>query len=246
MLAAATEQVPEWNRYDDFRGDHLDERRWSYLTLPQPDKEDWQCFSPEAVTTFGEGTLDIHVQRFARTHPSVQVLDNLKHQLVSTETFSTQDGISVAFEMAATSVGDTSADFRDGFASFMLVDQETGWSFSICSNGSKDFGLYDSLRRTYRTRVSTNVIDAPSPAIRLVGNSRRHVATVSSSEHLLEWRVDGQVVCGMTGIEIPPRMNICVGLATMRSLDEPASIRDYTSGMSVSFGPMDIWSHGPD
>ena len=247
MLAGATDEASESILYDDFGSDQIDDRLWTYLTLPQAGDADWICFDPSAVTQVGEGTLDIYVERFAPSRSRVHVLDNLKHQLVSKKQFSTQNSaIAFALDMAATNVGETPTDYRDGFASFTLFDTNTGWSFRACCNGSKNFALYDPSRRDYQSRMSTNVIDAPSPATRAVGNSRRHEVTVSGREQLLEWRVDGELAYRMTDADIPPRLHIALGLATLRSVDQlTAPGWGIKAGLSVSFGPVSIWSHSP-
>jgi Family of unknown function (DUF6081) len=229
-------------KYDDFLGGELDPKRWRYLTLPYGDRPPWECVELGADTLVGEGTLDIHFPLIAQTHHAVQVFDNLKHILTSTEEFSTTSGgITVTVDMAATSIGEVPTDHRHGFATFMLLDEVTGWSFSACSNGKRVFALHDALRRTYHDHAATHVIDAPSPKIDLLGNSRRHEITIDTATSTLEWRVDGLRVFRVVDPEIPTSLHICLGLATLNSIDrQDGEYISLAAGLSVSFGAVSV------
>jgi Family of unknown function (DUF6081) len=233
--------------YDDFSISALSGDRWRYLQIPQRDGAPWACFEPNATTRVGEGTLDIHVPRFAPKHNTVQVFDNLKHQLASTETFSTvAEPMTFALDMAATSIGMTPTDYRDGFASFMLLDEQTGWSYSVCSNGKHTFGLYDSLRKTYHARKPPHVFEAPAPSVNFLGNSRHHDIVLDRAGQRLEWWVDGQIACRISDAEIPSDVLICLGLATLSAIETtPAEIYSAAAGLSVSFGPVSVGTASP-
>jgi len=242
MMLVETQTPGQSLVYDDFSLGTLNRDRWRYLQIPQRDGARWACFELNASTRVGEGTLDIHVQRFAPKHNTVQVFDNLRHQLVSTETFSTEVGpMTFALDMAATSIGLTPTDYRNGFASFMLLDEQTGWSYSVCSNGRHTFGLYDSLRKTYRAGKPTHVFEAPAPSANLLGGSRRHDIVVDRPNEMLEWWVDGQIACRISDAEIPSHVLICLGLATLPAIETTAA-ENYSvgAGLSVSFGPVSV------
>lgn len=228
--------------YDDFSGNSIDHERWSYLTLPQRGSLPWTCSAPNARTQVGEGTLDIEVECFTRKHNKVQAFDNLKHVLVSTHVFSTRAGwTTFALDMAATSIGLTPTDYRDGFASFMVLDQQSGWSFSICCNGKHTFGLYDALRKTYHARGSAHVFEAPAPRDNLVANSRHHELTLDGRARSVRWSVDGQLACRVVDAEIPADVSICLGMVTLTSLDPPPAERYAPeAGLSASFGPVSV------
>jgi Family of unknown function (DUF6081) len=233
--------------YDDFTGADIDEGRWRYLTLPGT-RDDagggaWTCFEPGADTRVGEGTLDLYVPSFAPRHHSIQAFDNLKHQLVSQEAFATDQGIvRFSLDMAATRTGDAPADYRDGFASFMVIHTESGWSFSVCSTGQSTFGLYDSLRRAYHWKKATEVIDSPIPAPGVIGGSLRHEIVIDRAGQNLQWWVDGHLAARIDDPAIPPSLHLALGLATLSSV-EPSRAqppRPAAPGLSVSFGPVSI------
>jgi hypothetical protein len=79
--------------YDDFTGPGLDMSRWFHLEYPPgPDGTSWRCAEPAARTEVGNGTLAVHVERFERAHDHVQIMDNPKHLLLSTESFAVPGG----------------------------------------------------------------------------------------------------------------------------------------------------------
>jgi hypothetical protein len=229
--------------YDDFTGGHLDEDRWSYLTIPgRGVSETWTCFVPAAEITVGEGTLDLFIPRITSKYRRAQAIGNVKHELVSRSSFATRDGVAAfALEMAATRVGAMPADYRDGFASFMLIDIESGWSFQVCCNGYNTFGFHDSPHRTYRPHQPTTVTFAPTQLPSVIGQSRRHEIIIDSGESIVEWWADGKLTSRLEDADIPASLHIALGLAT-RIPTRPVRAEPvrYASGLSVSFGPVGV------
>jgi Family of unknown function (DUF6081) len=240
-VTLTTSTVSTSRVYDDFTGTGIDENLWQFLTIPSSGGS-WSCFEPAAETCVGEGTLDIYVPRFTHKRSREPVVDNLKHQLVSIESFFTRDTeVLFAFDMATTSFGAIPTGHSDGFASFMLVDTRRGWSFCVCSQGSRDFALYDCLRSSYRSRASTRVIDTPVAATHFVGSSHHHEILIDGRNGSLDWWTDDQIACRVQGVDIPSRLNIALGVATLGSVERTVA-QTYCpeSGLSVSFGPVSI------
>ncbi|MGH9196833.1 MAG: DUF6081 family protein, partial [Acidimicrobiia bacterium] len=61
---------------------------WISATFPLPDGSLWEMREPEAVTIVRNGLLWVAVPRLTRSHDAHQILDNAKHILFSTRTFS--------------------------------------------------------------------------------------------------------------------------------------------------------------
>jgi Family of unknown function (DUF6081) len=231
--------------YDDFMGDHLDDDRWTYLTIPgRGASEPWTCFEPPAETRVGEGTLDLFVPRFTSRLRRSPTIGNIKRGLLSRSGFSTSDGVAVfALDMAVTRVGEMPTDYGDGFASFMLIDAASGWSFQVCCNGYNTFGFHDSPHRTYRPHQPTTVIFAPAQVPGTIGRSRRHEIIIDSRDASVGWWADGKLASRVEDADIPASLHIALGLATLISARpiaaEPVG---YASGLSVSFGPVAVRS----
>jgi hypothetical protein len=240
-LILTTSAVSTSRVYDDFTGTGIDENLWQFLTIPSSGGS-WRCFESAAETCVGEGTLDIYAPRFTQKRSREPVVDNLKHQLVSMESFFTRDTeVLFAFDMATTSFGAIPTDHRDGFASFMLLDTRSGWSFCVCSHGSRDFALYDCLRSSNRSPASTRVIDVPVAATHFVESSHHHEILIDGRNGSLDWWTDGQIACRVQGVDVPSRLNIALGVATLGSVERTvAQTYGPESGLSVSFGPVSI------
>jgi Family of unknown function (DUF6081) len=235
--------APHTVAYDDFAGDRLDDDRWTYLTMPgRGGSETWTCFEPEAEARVREGTLDLFISRFTSKQRRLQAIGDVKHELVSRSSFSTRDGVAVfALDMAATRVGAMPADYRDGFASFMLIDIESGWSLQVCCNGYNTFGFHDSPDRTYRSHQPTTVTFAAAQVPSIIGQSRRHEIIIDSGDASVEWWADGKLTSRLDDADIPASLHIALGLATLISAQSiPAEPVRYASGLSVSFGPFGV------
>ena len=197
---------------------------------------------PAAETRVGEGTLDLFVPSFGSKVGRMRGSDTINHERVSRRAFSTRDGLVVfSLDMAATRVGAVPADPRDGFASFMLVDIESGWSFQVCANGDKTFGLHDALRHGDRSPTPTEMIDASTPVPAMMGRSRRHEVKINTATATIEWRTDKQLTSQVRDTGIPAAVHIALGLATLTSVHSTADESSrLTSGLSVSFGPVTV------
>jgi hypothetical protein len=229
--------------YDDFTGPQLDLGRWDDLTIHGLSGSEARIrFEPAAETRIGEGTLDLFVPCFGSTHGRVRGFDATSHERISRRAFATHDGLIVfALDMAATRIGTAPADPRDGFASFMLVYVESGWSFQVCSNGDETFGLHDALRHGERWPTPTEMIDASTPVPAVMGRSRCHEVIIDTTAATIEWWTDKRLTSEVRDTDIPPAVRIALGLATMTSGHAtPEELSRPTSGLSVSFSPVTV------
>jgi hypothetical protein len=134
--------------YDEFTGPDLDMSRWVHLEYPAaPGGTSWRCAEPTARTEVGNGTLAVHVERFERAHDHVQIMDNPKHLLLSTESFAVPPigCVSFSIAMAARGINAAPRDYRDGFASMNVLDMASGWVFDLCLNSDTILAIYERL-----------------------------------------------------------------------------------------------------
>jgi hypothetical protein len=230
--------------YDDFTGPDLDMSRWFFLEYPPgPDGKSWKCEEPNARTSVGDGTLDIHIERFERGHDQVAIMDNPKHLLLSTEVFPVPAGGVVTFsiDMAATSLGATPRDYRDGFVSMNVLDMNSGWVFDACATSDMVFSLYERLPMPGVERPFTYVADHPFSGIEAApGLSHRYSVTLDAGNSTAEWRIDGTLVFDVRGIEIPTQVNVGLGIITVHPIKDGKSQSLRGQGMAASFGPISV------
>jgi hypothetical protein len=189
--------------YDDFTGDYIDEGRWTYLTILGRDGSATRTSFEPAAQTWGRHPRRLRPPPHFNA-PRRQPLDSLRPEVVSRNTFSSSDGGAVfGLDTAATRVGEAPTDYGDGFASSMLIDVESGWSFQVCCNGHKTFGLYSSLRHWYHSDKPPQIIDAATPVPAVIGRSRRHEIAVGSDDATIERPADGRLAFRVDGCDIP-------------------------------------------
>ncbi|GEL20632.1 DUF6081 family protein [Pseudonocardia asaccharolytica] len=233
--------------YDEFTGPELDMSRWCYLQYPPgPDGTAWTCAEPGARTQVDDGTLSIHVERFERAHDQVQIMDNPKHLLLSTESFTVPTGGAATFamEMAATGINAAPRDYRDGFASMNVLDMASGWVFDACATGDTVFSIYERLPMPGVGRPFTYVIEHPLAGLEVApGLAHRYEITLDARRGAAEWRVDGHLVHDVRGVEIPTRVNVGLGLITLHPVADGRSRSLRGQGLSASFGPISVRVH---
>jgi Family of unknown function (DUF6081) len=182
--------------YDDFCGTELDPGRWRYLELPRGVHASWRCEEPGARTEVGEGTLDMHVARFTRSHDKLQIFDNLKHQLLSRQAFTSpaEGRVTYSVEVAATGIGDSLYDYRDGQATFILLDPQTGWSFRTCTTSHHVFAIHEVVQ-AQRVASPEDIIDCGESRVTVQpGRSHQHGVTLDFSNNSIEWQVDSKSI----------------------------------------------------
>jgi Family of unknown function (DUF6081) len=228
--------------YDDFTAATLDHSRWSILELPRPGGGTWRCEEPSARIEVGEGTLDIQVGHLTRGHDRVQIFDDLKHQLVSTRLFHAPHGGQVTFsaEIAATNFNSSFYDWRDGQATFALLDPRTGWSFRTFTTSHHVFAM-DGRMRADSTVSPYSIIGCGQPWLSVLpGLSHRHDVTFDLDEQSILWEVDGALVCNLPHGSLPSRVQMVLGITTLQPIRERRSQSARGQGVSASFGPITI------
>lgn len=228
--------------YDDFTAGTLDGSRWSVLELPQRRGRTWRCEDPSARTEVGEGTLDIHVEHFTRGHDRFQIFDNLKHQLVSTQLFPAPRAgqVTYSLEIAATNLNSSFYDWRDGQASFTILDPRTGWSFRTFTTSHDIFAIHGGMWADSSTSPSS-IIDCGQPWLSIQpGVSHRHDITLDFDEQSIRWRVDAALASDISDCSLPSQVRLGLGITTLQPILEGRSQSSRGQGLSASFGPTTI------
>ncbi|MQA13832.1 MAG: hypothetical protein GEV09_06540 [Pseudonocardiaceae bacterium] len=239
-----SQAVTQARTYDDFTGPELDTGRWFYLEYPPgPDGVSWRCEEPSARTEVGDGTLNVHVERFERGHDQVQIMDNPKHLLLSTESFPVPAGgrASFSLQLAATSRNAAPRDYRDGFASFNVLDLSSGMVFDLCATSDQVFAIYERLPVPGVEAPFTHVIDSPLAGIETAAGRPHHCeVTLDAAQRSAEWRVDGALVFEVRDVLVPDEVKLGVGLITLHPIADGTSRSVRGQGLSASFGPIQV------
>ena len=230
--------------YDAFTGDSLDTSKWYFLQYPIPDQEPWVCREPRARVTASEGRLEVEVDRFELQHP-LQVIDNCKLVLLSTETFPVPEkGILVVTgEMSAEGVGTKPHDWQDGFASLILIDLATGLVFDICANSESVGAIHEQLPINPDVPCFTHLVEAPLVgATTTPGQTHECRITLDAAGRTATWSVDGHEVFRAAGIDIPTSVALGMGIFTLRPVNEGGSNSLHGQGFKASWSNLTVTS----
>lgn len=223
--------------YDDFNGPSLDMSRWDFLRFPLPDGGAYVCAESNAKTELVGGALRVHVEAFENSH-FVQPMDNSKHLLLSTADFRLPEAGVVKFygELSARSINATPRDYRDGFASLVVVDMASGFVFDLCATSDSVFAIQERLPFPGVDRPYTWVVEEPLAAVS-VGPNRFYSCriTIDTSARTVLWQVDGVTLFETTVEALPETVKLGLGMFTLHPTAEGASRSLRGQGLSASW-----------
>jgi len=223
--------------YDAFTGDSFDASKWYFLQYPIPDADPWVCREPQARITTSGGRLNVEIDRFELQHP-VQVIDNCKFVLISTETFAVPENgtLVVTGEMSAEGVGTNPHDWQDGFASLILIDLATGLVFDGCANSETVGAIHERLPIDPDVPCFTHLVEAPlAGASTSPGQRHEYRISLDDAAKTAIWSIDGHEVFRASGIDIPASVALGMGIFTLKSVDENGSHSLHGQGFKASW-----------
>ncbi len=133
--------------YDEFKTKSLDLTKWTIAAFSLPDGTFWRWEEPKAIVKTGDGKISLTVDPYTKFHHQVQIFDNPKHLLLATQSFPVEESETIIFscEMGAITHNGNPKDFRDGFASFNVLDFKSGMVFDFVATGEKIGIIYERL-----------------------------------------------------------------------------------------------------
>ncbi len=223
--------------YEAFNGPALDAEKWIPGAVRLGDEVVWTYADPNLITTVGNGVCELGIEQFALCHHGVQMFDNPKALYFSTRTwFTGAQPLSFGTRLAARFTGDVS-DYRNGFASFNVLDFATGTVMDIVSNGHKLWAITE--------RLEIPGLESPVPPFSEVVDLQ--VETAPLREHDVEVRYDPaarEVRYCVDGVEryrrgiatTPPSLMLGLGLITLYPIVDGSSTSCRGQGGLARFG----------
>lgn len=220
--------------YDTFEhGPGLDPNRWTPAAFPVGDSV-MVCEEPNAKTSVGDGTLEMRVERFERSHDSS--IDNAKHLILSTTAFpiAPQGDVTFSVEMAAENIGDDEYAFRHAFASFNVVDLTTGRVFDHLATSRETRAVYENM-------FIPGVVEPPNPFTWLIERPfleldftdfREYAVVFNRQRGQVDWFVDGIPVFNAREVDIPESATVAFGLMTLMPIVDGKSTSLREQGMA--------------
>jgi hypothetical protein len=223
--------------YDSFEGPTLDMTRWFHLSFPLPDGTTFVAEEPGAKATTGDGGLRVVIDQFTQCHP-VQMADNCKYLVLSTEDFALPEAGKISFSasIAAQAVNATPHDHRDGFAAFVLCDPVNGWVYDLCTSGETAFAIFERLAYPGVTSPFTRMVSDPLFGPSATPGQLHHCEiTIDTSAKQITWQMDGKTVHEELVAELPASLKIGMGVFTVHPLTDGASTSLHGQGLTASW-----------
>lgn len=234
MTALTPEQARE---YDDFSGPDLDSEKWMYLQYPLPDGSTHVCSEPSSTTTVRDGALKVHIEKFENFH-GVQIIDNPKHLLFSTQAFEIPASGECCFSVTMTGQGINTVpfDYRDGFAAFNLLDLSGGWVFDLAVSTDTVFAIHERLPLPGVEQSFTHCVNAPLAGLDTsAGAEHRCTVSLDRGAGTAAWIVDGTTVYEISGAVIPERVQVGFGVFTLQQVQNDTSVSLHGQGFDASW-----------
>lgn len=231
--------------YDDFSDSSSFTDRWAFLEMELPDFGRCRCEEPTAKTSLDNGILTVRVDEFRRFDDQVQVFDNPKHMVLSTETFRVPRSGTTAFsvEMAAENVGGDPDDYRDGFVTFNVLDMSTGWVWDHALTSRRSWAIHEHLYVPGFVPYEESLSWIVENAIHLPGidgtEFHEFRIEIDAGRGHARWLVDGRPTFEVAAPIIPERLQIGFGLVTLHQIRHGRSTSLRGQGLAGMF--RNVW-----
>ncbi|GAB4321100.1 MAG: hypothetical protein Kow0010_01270 [Dehalococcoidia bacterium] len=222
---------------------------WVQGGFDLPDGSRWEYREPGAFIVVRHGWLQVAAVPFTRSHDRLQVLDNAKHMYYSRDRIAVPAGGRAIFElnMAARTVATAPGNLYDGFASWNLLDFESGWAFDFLAGGDRLATVFARLPFPGTTPPDTG----PAKAFSLF-HELDDVPTEQGQEHAfritydqaadsVEFEADGRVVNRYE--DIPDKITgftAALGLMTEIDIAGRKSVSCHGQGVIGRWSPMRV------
>jgi hypothetical protein len=188
------------------------------------------------------------VRRFTRCHDRVQIFDNAKHVLFSTESIDAGTGLRLSWEMGAEGLGCLEGDLYDGFASFLCLDLSTGTAIDVFCRDRICAAVFARLPfpgvklpdlepMKYWALFDEKELDAPG--------IHRYSITIDTHRSSITWTVDDDILREqqMPGYRLGSVM-FGLGLMTEKDITTEGSVSCHGQGVRGEWGPITIEALG--
>ena len=199
---------------------------------------------PEAVPIVQNGRLRMGVRRFTNSDDRVQIFDNAKHVMFSTQSFEVGSGLRLSWEMGADGLRCNEGDLYDGFASFLCLDLSTGTAIDVFCR--------DDLCAAVFARLPFPGVKLPDVQPmkywalfdeRVLPKAGIHAFSIAiePNHSAITWTVDAETLRRQALPDYPlgPLM-FGLGLMTEKDIDEDGSTSVHGQGIRGEWGPITI------
>lgn len=231
-------------KYDDFNSAELSAGKWLVGEYRDAEGQVHAYYDPNTQIATGGGQVRLTIDPFTRFHDSVPALNNPKTTYRSRERFATPPGSRTLFEvdMAVETFRALPGDLRDAFATFNVVDHNTGVVF--------DFAVTNEIVYIIHERLLLPGVTTPEMyfAHRIVlevdtnpGQAHHYGISYERNWSRAEWFVDGKKVYEATVPTEVDGFRFGFGLFSSRRLDKfSREEREHGQGASGTWSNFSV------
>ncbi|MCH7471533.1 hypothetical protein IIA79_01075 [bacterium] len=227
--------------YDGFTGGKMDPERWEVGQMVQDGQVVWTWRDRNLQVQVEAGCIELSIPVFSLYHDEVGIFDNPKALYFSKKHWPiAEKPVSFKTTLAAEFSGNTT-DYKDGFASFHVLDFNTGTVLDVIANGNRLWAI--------RERLPVPGLASPvEPFIEVIdlgvesSPMQAHEVEIEYDPHTTEarWSVDG-VERLRKDVPMDPReVFIALGLLTLHPQENGKSVSCKGQGGRGRWGA--IWA----
>jgi hypothetical protein len=196
---------------------------------------------PTAEFTSDGNGISLRVEKFERGDGRLQLFDNPKHLMISTRSFTVAaDSVtSFSVEMAAENIGGDPDDYRSGFVAFNVVDLETAWVWDHAITGKRAWAIHERLQIPGVVTVEESMYRVVEDTYHMpeIDGTQFHDFRIELDTRAgrSRWFIDGRQIYEAASPEFPERVNIGIGLVTLRQIRSGQSQSLRGQGMAARF-----------
>lgn len=237
-----------WTCYDDFRDPATSSARWQDRVIHDRDGTEHLLCDPAADVRVAGRARWVSIDRFTRSvSAGVQNLDNPKHLVVSTETFAIppRGRASFAVDLAAEQLHADGLDYRNGFATFNVIDVEHKLVLDVIGTGPRIHALFELQAEPVgvvpQEESFLYVIDSPElPVDPAPGSWHSMVVTLDRGGSSIVAEVDGHRLFATRDLPVDPALiKLGMGILTLWPLDETGASTSLR-GQGMTAGWRDV------
>ncbi len=212
--------------YDNFTTPVLDPSKWTIASFPSGDGNFWRWEEPAAKIKTGDGRLEITVNPYTRFHDQIQIFDNPKHLYLGAQSFAVPEKGTISFScrMGAKTHNGNPDDFKDGFASFNVLDFTSGLVFDFIATSAKIGLIYERLLMpglTTPREAFTEIVEVGPNEPGQLSDCR---IDYDFQDNRVDYRFNGSKVASRSDLPVRPRnLFIGMGLITLRMIENGRS-----------------------
>lgn len=219
--------------------------RWEVLEIPLADGV-WRHEEPALRTSIADGVVELRVERFERSHDTVQIYDNPKHLIVSPTKYDVpRRGESVfSVHMAVENIAGNPLDYRDGFAAFNVFDLANADIFDHIATGKRALVVHERLLvpdAVDPADAFTWIVEAPLALDEFDPTGfHEYVIAFDPAARRVRWFVGDRLTFEAREVDVPRTLQVGLGLFTLHPLANGRSVSLRGQGMAARWKKLQV------